>query len=65
MSNFEEYRNNYKFIRMERHEGVLEATFHTNGGTLHVTRWQLSPADASGFWALDVSDLGGTTRLAY
>ena len=37
----------------------------TNGGTLHVTRWQLSPADASGFWALDVSDLGGTTRLAY
>lgn len=37
----------------------------TNGGTLHVTRWQLSPADAAGFWALDVSDLGGTTRLAY
>lgn len=37
----------------------------TNGGTLHVTRWQLSPADASGFWALDVSDLDTTTRLAY
>jgi hypothetical protein len=45
----------------------IERIEHTisNGGTLHVTRWQLSPADAAGFWALDVSDLDGTTRLAY
>ena len=40
MSNFEEYRNNYKFIRMERNDGVLEATFHTNGGTL---QWGQGP----------------------
>ena len=37
----------------------------SNGGTLHTTRWQLSPANASVFWALDVSALDTTTRLAY
>ena len=51
----------------------INAAFHieriehsiSNGGTLHTVRWQLSPADASGFWALDVSALDTTTRLAY
>ena len=51
----------------------INAAFHieriehsiTNGGTLHTVRWQLSPADASGFWALDVSLLDTSTRLAY
>ena len=51
----------------------INAAFHieriehsiSNGGTLHTVRWQLSPADASGFWALDVSQLDTTTRLAY
>ena len=51
----------------------INAAFHieriehsiSNGGTLHTVRWQLSPADASGFWALDVSQLDTSTRLAY
>jgi len=51
----------------------INAAFHieriehsiSNGGTLHTVRWQLSPADASGFWALDVSLLDTSTRLAY
>ena len=51
----------------------INAVFHieriehsiSNGGTLHTVRWQLSPADASGFWALDVSALDTSTRLAY
>jgi hypothetical protein len=51
----------------------INAAFHieriehsiSNGGTLHTVRWQLSPADASGFWALDVSALDTSTRLAY
>lgn len=51
----------------------INAAFHieriehsiSNGGTLHTVRWQLSPADASGFWALDVSALNTSTRLAY
>jgi hypothetical protein len=51
----------------------INAAFHieriehsiSNGGTLHTVRWQLSPADAAGFWALDVSLLDTSTRLAY
>jgi len=51
----------------------INAAFHieriehqiSDGGTLHTVRWQLSPADASGFWALDVSALDTSTRLAY
>ena len=51
----------------------INAAFHieriehsiTNGGTLHTVRWQLSPADGAGFWALDVSLLDTSTRLAY
>ena len=51
----------------------INAAFHieriehsiSNGGTLHTVRWQLSPADGAGFWALDVSQLDTSTRLAY
>lgn len=51
----------------------INAAFHieriehsiSNGGTLHTVRWQLSPADGSGFWALEVSALDTSTRLAY
>ena len=51
----------------------INAAFHieriehsiSNGGTLHTVRWQLSPADGAGFWALDVSLLDTSTRLAY
>lgn len=40
MSKFEEYANNYQHIRMERKDGVLVATFHTDGGTL---QWGQAP----------------------
>ena len=38
-----------------------------NGGTLHVTTWQLSPisGSVSSFWAIDSGALDTTTRLAY
>ncbi len=31
---FEDYGNKYQNIRMERRDGVLQVTFHTNGGSL-------------------------------
>jgi enoyl-CoA hydratase/carnithine racemase len=34
MSKFEEYSNKYHTVRMERREGILQITFHTNGGSL-------------------------------
>src|SRR6266511_2217351 len=34
MSKFEEYANKYQTVRMERKNGILQATLHTNGGTL-------------------------------
>ena len=34
MSKFDQYCNNYENIRLERHEGILQMTLHTNGGPL-------------------------------
>ena len=34
MSRFEEYGNKYSTIRMERRDGILQITFHTDGGTI-------------------------------
>ncbi|WP_027581791.1 enoyl-CoA hydratase/isomerase family protein [Bradyrhizobium sp. Ai1a-2] len=34
MTQFEDYKSKYSNIRMERSDGVLEITFHTNGKTL-------------------------------
>ncbi len=35
MVSLEQYANNYQNIRFERREGILQMTFHTNGGPLH------------------------------
>ena len=40
MAQFEEYAHKYTTIRMERHEGILLLTFHTNDGPL---QWGLHP----------------------
>ena len=40
MARFEDYANKYQTIRMERRDGVLQLTFHTNGGSL---QWGLLP----------------------
>lgn len=40
MAKFDDYANKYKTIRMERRNGVLQLTFHTDGGPL---RWGLQP----------------------
>jgi 6-oxocamphor hydrolase len=34
MTQFKDYSNKYSNIHMERNDGILEITFHTNGGTL-------------------------------
>ena len=34
MSKFEDYANKYRTIRMERRNGILQMTLHTNGGVL-------------------------------
>lgn len=40
MARFEDYANNYQTIRMERRDGVLQLSFHTDGGSL---QWGLLP----------------------
>lgn len=40
MITFDDYANKYKTIRMERRNGILQITFHTEGGPL---RWGLQP----------------------
>ncbi len=34
MSKFEEYSSKYQFIKMERHDGILQMTLHSKGGEL-------------------------------
>jgi len=34
VAQFEEYANKYQTVRMERRNGILQITFHTNGNTL-------------------------------
>ena len=48
MAAFDDYANKYRFIRMERREGILQMTLHTDGGPL---RWGLD-AQAECAWAL-------------
>ena len=40
MAKFDDYANKYQTIRMERRDGILQISFHTNGGPL---RWGLEP----------------------
>ena len=40
MSKFENYANKYETIRMERRNGILQMTLHTDGGSL---RWGFLP----------------------
>jgi len=34
MASFEQYSNKYRTVQMERRDGILQMTFHTNGDTL-------------------------------
>ncbi|QEC46433.1 enoyl-CoA hydratase/isomerase family protein [Baekduia soli] len=54
---FEDYRDRYETIRMERHDGVLELTFHTDGGPL---QWSAagSHADCADAFAQIARDEG-------
>lgn len=40
MAKFEDYFQKYKHIKMRRHDGILEMTLHTNGGSM---RWGHDP----------------------
>jgi len=37
---FEEYSQKYQTVLMERHDGILQITLHTGGGTL---QWSMAP----------------------
>lgn len=49
---FDEYRDRYSTIRMERHEGILQLRFHTGGGPL---QWTLATHNE---WADAFGDIG-------
>lgn len=51
MVRLEEYANKYANIRMERTDGVLQLTFHSDGGSLH---WGLIPNREFGFAFADI-----------
>ena len=52
MKAFDEYRNQYQTIRMERREGILQITFHSDGGSL---RWGEVPHRELGYAFADIA----------
>jgi enoyl-CoA hydratase/carnithine racemase len=52
MSKFEEYQNKYKHATMERRDGILQMTLHTDGGPL---RWGGSPHEELSYAFYDVA----------
>ena len=53
MTRFEDYADRYEFIRMERHNGILQITFHTEGASL---KWDLNVQRKLGY---AFADIGG------
>src|SRR5258708_1766839 len=53
MVTFDEYASKYETIRMERRDGVLQMTFHTNGGS---PRWGVAPHPEVQFPVADVGN---------
>ena len=51
MATFDEYRNQYKHVQMERRNGILQLTLHTDGKTLH---WGEGPHSELGKCFYDV-----------
>ena len=51
MASFEEYANKYENIRMERRDGILQITFHTDGGIL---KWGEAPHREFGYAFTDI-----------
>ena len=51
MASFGEYANKYENIRMERRDGILQITFHTDGGSL---KWGEAPHREFGYAFTDI-----------
>jgi enoyl-CoA hydratase/carnithine racemase len=52
MIKFDDYREKYSHIRMERHDGILQITFHTEGGAL---KWSGPSHEQLGYAFADIS----------
>ena len=53
MTSLEDYANKYEFLRMERHDGILQITFHTEGDIL---KWSLVVQDEVGYAFADIGN---------
>ena len=53
MTSFDDYANKYEFLRMERHNGILQITFHTEGDSLN---WSLVVQDEAGYAFADIGN---------
>ena len=51
MAKLEEYANKYETVRMERKDGILQITLHTNGDTL---QWGGVPHEEFGYAFADI-----------
>jgi enoyl-CoA hydratase/carnithine racemase len=52
MSKFDDYREKYQHVRMERRDRILQITFHTGGGPL---KWSMSAHEELGYAFADIS----------
>ena len=52
MPKFDDYKNRYKHIRMERRDGILQIIFHTEGGPL---KWSMAAHEELGYAFAEIS----------
>jgi enoyl-CoA hydratase/carnithine racemase len=52
MIKFDDYKQKYRHVRMERREGILQITFHTEGGAL---KWGGPPHEELGYAFADIA----------
>ncbi len=52
MIKFEEYQDKYRHVRMERRDGILQMTFHSDGGPL---KWGMPPHEELSYAFYDVA----------
>ena len=57
MARFDDYAAKYKNIRMERRDGILQITFHTEGGSL---LWNDTSHRDLGYAFADIGRMGRT-----
>ena len=60
MAKFDDYKNRYKHVRMERRDGILQVSFHTEGGPL---KWSMPAHEELGYAFAEIKSGRGKIKV--